>query len=83
MMFTDDCIMEIDLSGIDPDDLAGDGWAIIHLTPDGVYLKGLHYVVDKDFHYSDYIAENDIGDNDMIMYGKVEGHALKVTDLLK
>lgn len=83
MMCTDDYIMEIDLSGIDQDDLQGDGWAIIHLTPDGVYLKGLHYVEDKDFHYTDYIPENDIGENDMIMYGRIEGCVLKVTDLLK
>lgn len=83
MMNTDEYLMEIDLSGIDQDDLQGDGWALIHLTPDGVYLKGLHYVEDEDFHYTDYIPENDIGDNDMIMYGKVEGYTLKVTDLLK
>lgn len=83
MMCTDDYILEIDLSGVDQEDLQGDGCAIIHLTPDGVYLKGLHYVEDEDFRYTDYIPENDIGENDMIMYGKVEGHALKVTDLLK
>lgn len=83
MMCTEDCLMEIDLSGIDPDDLQGDGWAIIHLTPDGVYLKGLHYVVDEHSRYTDYIPEHDIGDNDMIMFGKVEGCNLKVTDLLK
>lgn len=83
MMDTEDCIMEIDLSGIDQEDLEGDGWALIHLTPDGVYLKGLHYVVDEDTRYADYIPENDIGENDMIMFGRVEGCVLKVTDLLK
>jgi len=83
MMFTEEYIFEIDLSGVDQEDMQGDGWAIIHLTPDGVYLKGLHYVEDEDFRYTDYIPKNDIGDNDMIMYGKIEGHALKVTDLLK
>ena len=83
MMCIEECMMEIDLSGIDQDYLAGDGWAIIHLTPDGVYLKGLHYVVDEAYRYTDYIPENDIGENDMIMYGKVEGRFLKVTDLLK
>jgi len=83
MMNTDEYLMEIDLSGIDQDDLDGDGLAIIHLTPDGIYLKGLHYVEDEDYRYTDYIPENDIGNNDMIMYGKVEGCVLKVTDLLK
>jgi len=82
-MYTKEYIMEIDLSSIDQDDLTGDGWAIIHLTPDGVYLKGLHYVEDEDYRYTDYIPENDIGENDMIMFGKVEGCILKVTDLLQ
>ena len=61
MMNTDEYLMEIDLSGIDQDDLDGDGLAIIHLTPDGIYLKGLHYVEDEDYRYTDYIPENDIG----------------------
>ena len=87
-MYTDEYIklhtlMEIDLSGIDEDEYFGDGMAIIHLSADGVYVLGLHYVEDDDFEYTDYIAENDIGENDMIMYGKVEGYTLKVIDLLK
>jgi hypothetical protein len=40
-------------------------------------------VVDNNHHYTDYIPENDIGENDMIMFGRVEGCVLKVTDLLK
>ncbi len=76
-------IMEIDISGIDEGDYFGDGWAFIHLTPDGVYIKGLHYVEDQDSHYTDYIPENDIGENDMIMYGKVVGTSMRFVDLLK
>ena len=87
-MYTDDyvrhhTIIELDISGIDKDDYFEDGWALIHLTPDGEYIKGLHCVQDQDFHYTDYIAENDIGENDMIMYGKIEGTSLKIIDLLK
>lgn len=76
-------LLDIDLSGMDEDDYFGDGWAIIHLTADGVYAKGLHYVEDEDYQYTDYIPENDIEKNDMIMYGKVEDYTLKVIDLLK
>lgn len=88
IMYTDEYIklhtlMEIDLSGIDEDDYFGNGMAIIHLSADGVYVLGLHYVEDEDFEYTDYIPENDIGENDMIMYGKVEDYKLKVIDLLK
>lgn len=87
-MYSDDyvlhhTIIEIDISGVDKDDYFGDGWALIHLTSDGEYIKGLHYVEDQNFHYTDYIAENDIGENDMIMYGKIEGTSLKIIDLLK
>lgn len=76
-------IIEIDVSCFDQEEYFDDGWAILHLTPDGEYVKGLHYVEDTKFHYTDYIAENDIGDNDMIMFGKIDGSSLKITDLLK
>jgi hypothetical protein len=87
-MYTDkeleqNIIIELDISEIDEDDYLGDGWALIHLTPDGEYIKGLHYVEDPEDIYTDYIPDNDINDNDMIMLGKIEGKILKVTNLIK
>ena len=78
-----DIIIEIDLSEIDDSDYQSDGWAIIHLTPDGEYIKGLHYVEDHEFVYTEYIPENDIDIDDMIMYGNVQDRLLKITKLLK
>ena len=78
-----DIIIEIDISNIDEDDYFGDGSAILHLTPDGKYIKGLHYVEDSDFHYNDYIAENDIGEHDMIMFGVIKSRTMGIVNLLK
>lgn len=87
-MYTEDyleehTLIEIDISTIDEDDYLSNGWALIHLTPDGKYMRGLHYVEDADFKYTDYIAEYYMDENDMVMYGKVVDYTLKVTDLLK
>jgi len=88
-MYTDEhvqhhTLMKIDIAIMkDDDDFLGDGWALIHLSPDGSYIKGLHYVEDKEFEYTDYIAEYYIGEHDMIMYGKVQGCIFHVIDLLK
>ena len=88
-MYTDEhvkhhTIITIDISIMkDDDDFQGDGWALIHLSPDGSNIKGLHYVDDKEFEYTDYIAEYYIGEHDMIMYGKVEGCVINIVDLLK
>ena len=79
----DNAKLTLDISMIDKDDYYGNGWALLHLTLDGEYIKGLHYVDDDDFKYTDYIAEYYIGENDMILFGKIDGYDLKVTDLLK
>lgn len=88
-MYTDEYVshhtlMKIDISIMkDDDDYSGDGWALIHFTPDGSNIKGLHYVEDNEFVYTDYIAEYYIGEHDMIMFGKVQGCIFHVIDLLK
>ena len=88
-MYTDEqvqhhVLMKIDITIMkDDDDFLGDGWALIHLTPDGSSIKGLHYLEDKEFDYTDYIAEYYIGEHDMIMCGKVQEGIFHVIDLLK
>ena len=79
----EDVIIELDLSEVQDEDYLGEGLAIIHLTPDGEYIKGLHFVEDTDFEYTDYIPEYYIGDEDMIMSGIIEDKTLYVTNLLK
>ncbi len=79
----EDVIIELDLSEVQDEDYIGEGPAIIHLTPDGEYIKGLHFVEDADFEYTDYIPEYYIGDEDMIMSGIIEDKTLYVTNLLK
>lgn len=77
-------LYEIDISVIDDEDYLGNGWAIIHLYED-IFIKGFHYIESDhdDDDYLEYIAANDIDEDDTIYFGMVDGYTLKVLRIIK